>query len=296
MPTVYWVLMSSSKLPTDSDHHTRLTMRLRRAQSLFRDGDDFLIRVAVDEMIDRLAGVERHFDQALALFGHTDYLVHALQSSERVGAAQRLEMSDIPSADNFGLAAQSYDLILAPLTLHFLQDLPGAFVQMRRALRPDGLLLAVLPGPETLNELRASLLFAESAVRGGAAQRVDAFTDIRDAGSLLQRSGFALPVLDTDTLTVRYDSLLELIMDLRRMGAAGLSTGATGPVLNRAIVAAALEHYATEFSDPDGRVRASFQCVSLSGWAPHESQQKPLKPGSAKQRLADALKVDEKKF
>ncbi|MFD0915056.1 class I SAM-dependent methyltransferase [Pseudahrensia aquimaris] len=274
----------------------RIKARLARAKRICREGDDFLVRLAVDEMLERLAGIERHFGEALALFAGGEYLASQLATHERVGSVTRLEIDALADLNDFGLTDQSLDLIVAPLSLHFLEDLPGAFVQLRRALRPDGLLLAMLPGPETLAELRASLLQAESAVTGGAAQRVDAFTDIRDAGGLLQRAGFALPVLDSETVTVRYDNMTKLIADLRRMGASGVSTAGRGPGLNREAVAQAISHYSENFADADGRVRATFQLVSLSGWAPDASQQKPLKPGSAKARLADALKTDERKL
>ncbi len=175
------------------------------------------------------------------------------------------------------------------LTLQETNDVPGALIQMRRALRPDGLLLAVMLGGETLKELRFALTQAESEIYGGASPRVLPFADVRAAGALLQRTGFALPVTDNETLTVRYDHLGALMHDLRAMGTQNALTARSRNPVSRRFFQRAAEIYAQEFSDGDGRVRATFSFVSLSGWTPHESQQKPLKPGSAKFSLAAAL-------
>lgn len=163
-------------------------------------------------------------------------------------------------------------------------------MQIRRALKPDGLFLAAIPGSGTLHELREVLLAAESEMTGGASPRVIPFPDVRDVGALLQRGGFALPVADKESYTVRYDSIFPLMKDLRAMGMANPLTGRSRRPLARGILLRAAELYAERFSDPDGRIRATFSFIYVSGWAPHESQQKPLKPGSATMRLADALK------
>jgi SAM-dependent methyltransferase len=176
------------------------------------------------------------------------------------------------------------------LALHLVNDLPGTLIQIRRALKPDGLLLAAIPGAGTLSELRDVLLSAEAEMTGGASPRVIPFVDVRDAGALLQRAGFALPVVDTETYTVRYDSLFSLLQDVRAMGMANPLTGRSRVPLTRSFFVRAAELYAERYSDPDGRVRATFSIIYASGWAPHESQQKPLKPGSAKMRLADVLR------
>ncbi|MGI9356878.1 MAG: methyltransferase domain-containing protein [Rhizobiaceae bacterium] len=280
------------------DLSTKHEQRLKRAQAIFREGDDFLLDLAVDDMIERLGAVSRTHEKAAALFGRTSRLAEELAKLESIQGVIRVEENihlgnadTVATPDTQNLAEDSFDLIAAPLALHWAQDIPGALIQISRALRPDGLLLASLPGPETLNELRAVLLQAESEIIGGAAMRVDRLTDIRDAGALLQRCGFALPVVDQDTVTVRYDTLFDLVADLRRFGA---TSGKSSPNLSRATVLRAAELYAKQFSDPDGRIRASFQFVSMSGWKPHESQQKPLRPGSAETRLADALKTDER--
>jgi SAM-dependent methyltransferase len=177
--------------------------------------------------------------------------------------------------------------------LQYVNDLPGALLQIRRALKPDGLFLAALLGGETLTELRQSFAAAESEIEGGASPRVAPFADLRDLGGLLQRAGFALPVTDVDRLTVRYDSVFALLRDLRRMGAANSLVARRRKPLRRATLRRMAEIYAQQFAHHDGRIRATFDIVWLSGWAPHPDQQQPLKPGSAKARLADALGVRE---
>lgn len=270
---------------------------LERARRIVREGDDFLLRRVVDDMMDRLSLVDRSFSDAVALFGRTPYLASRLRESGKAKSVVRIEESvsiglpdRIATPDKLDLEIESCDLILAPLMLHWSHDLPGAFIQLARALRPDGLLMAVLPAPGTLSELRGALIGAESEISGGAASRIDAFTDIQSAGSLLQRAGLALPVVDQETVTVRYDTLLALVRDLRRFGVSG-TTGL--PPLGKAALPLASEIYARDYSDTDGRIRASFNVISLAAWKPHESQQKPLKPGSATARLADALSAKE---
>jgi SAM-dependent methyltransferase len=181
------------------------------------------------------------------------------------------------------------DLLVSALALQNVNDLPGALLQVRRALKPDGLFLAALLGGETLTELRQSFAAAESEIEGGASPRVAPFADLRDLGGLLQRAGFALPVTDVDRLTIRYGSVFDLLRDLRRMGATNSLIARHRRPLRRATLQRMAEIYALQFADPNGRVRATFDIVWLSGWAPHPDQQQPLKPGSAKARLADAL-------
>lgn len=175
------------------------------------------------------------------------------------------------------------------LALQSVNDLPGALLQIRRALRPDGLLLACLFGGDTLTELRQSFAAAESELEGGASPRVAPFADVRSAGGLLQRAGYALPVVDLERVTVRYGGAFGLMGDLRAMGLTNALAERRRTPLRRATLMRTAAIYAERFADPDGRVRATFDMVWLSGWSPHESQQKPLKPGSAKARLADAL-------
>jgi SAM-dependent methyltransferase len=189
-------------------------------------------------------------------------------------------------------APESFDLVASTLALQHANDLPGALVQIRRALKPDGLFLGCLLGGQSLNELRTALAIAESELCGGISPRVAPFADIRDMGALLQRAGFALPVADSEPLVARYADMFGLMADLRAMGATNpLEARARRPTPRR-LFARAAQIYAERFGDPDGRVRATFELIFLSGWAPHESQQKPLAPGSAKMRLAEALKPD----
>jgi SAM-dependent methyltransferase len=181
------------------------------------------------------------------------------------------------------------DLVVSALALQFVNDLPGTLMQIRRTLKPDGLFLGALLGGETLTELRQSFAAAESEVEGGASPRVAPFADLRDAGALLQRAEFTLPVADVERLTVRYGSAFDLMRDLRRMGATNALYARRRAPLRRATLLRMAEIYAERFADPDGRVRASFEIIWLSGWAPHPGQQQPLKPGAATARLADAL-------
>ena len=185
------------------------------------------------------------------------------------------------------------DLVVSALSLQFANDLPGVLVQIRRALRADGLLLAALLGGDTLTELRQAFAEAEAEMEHGISPRVAPFADLRELGALLQRAGFALPVTDVDRVSVRYASPLALMHDLRRMGATNVLTERQRKPLRRATLMRMIEIYGERFADPDGRVRATFEIVWLSGWVPHESQQQPLRPGSAQHRLADALGTKE---
>ncbi len=188
------------------------------------------------------------------------------------------------------LGEARFDLAVSLLALHQIDDLPGALIQLRRALRPDGLLIAALPGGETLTELRQSLLTAESELSGGASPRVMPFADARALGGLLQRAGFALPVVDSDRFTVRYDDMFALMRDLRAFGATNALIDRSRRFARRELFVRAAHVYAERFADADGRIRATFEILWVSGWVPHPSQQQPLKPGSAKMRLEDAVK------
>jgi SAM-dependent methyltransferase len=190
----------------------------------------------------------------------------------------------------------SLDLVVSVLALHFVNDLPGTLVQIRRALKPDGLLLAALAGGDTLNELRHAFAAAEAELEGGASPRVVPFADVRELGGLLQRAGFALPVTDVDRITVRYASPIALLHDLRGMGATNPLIERSRRPLRRATLKRMIDIYVERFADGDGRIRATFEIVWLTGWAPDASQQKPLAPGSARQRLADALGTEEIKL
>lgn len=273
--------------------------RKRRALRDATEGADFLMRRAAEDLSDRLATVERRFTKAAALFCLTPHAASALRESGKVDDVLRVEADAallegeapgvVAAPGTVPLDPQGLDLAVSLMTLHEVDDLPGLLVQIRRALRPDGLFLAALAGAGTLQELRQSLLQAETELAGGAAPRISPFADVRDMGGLLQRAGFALPVADLEPVTVRYASMFELMRDLRAMGAtSALAERSRRPATRRLFLRAA-EIYQERFSDPDGRIRATFNMIWLSGWVPDASQQKPLKPGSAQVSLAEAL-------
>lgn len=273
----------------------------RRKRALARpvEGADFLMRRVADDLVDRLSAVERRFAKAATIRSWTPLAAEALIASGKVGEVLRLEAGEIFLGRGEGLVAEgdrlpfepeNLDLVVSLLGLHEVDDLPGQLIQVRRALRPDGLLLACLAGAGTLAELRESLLAAETEITGGASPRVIPFADVRDVGGLLQRAGFALPVADVETVTVRYGDMFGLMRDLRAMGATNPLAGRLKRPTRRAIFPRAAEIYGERFADADGRIRATFNLVWMSGWAPHESQQKPLKPGSGQVSLAEVLK------
>jgi SAM-dependent methyltransferase len=279
-----------------------LRARHRRAASL--GPATFLLDRVADDITDRLATVKRRFDLALDLGTPGEAVRAALARVGSVGTimaaaafpeGRAARTAPFVAADEEALpfGDATLDLVVSALALQFVNDLPGTLVQIRRALKPDGLLLAALLGGETLTELRESFAAAESETTGGVSPRVAPFAELRDLGALLQRAGFALPVTDTDRLTVRYDSAFALMHDLRRMGATNILVDRRRRPLRRATLMRMAEIYAQRFADPDGRVRATFEIVWLSGWSPHPSQQQPLKPGSAAARLADALGTEE---
>ena len=217
-----------------------------------------------------------------------EFAKDTLLATGKISALTVIPLLDAPD-ETLPLEAASLDLIVSFLMLHEVNDVPGALIQMKRALKADGLMLAVMPGGETLKELRFALTQAETEIYGGASPRVLPFADVRAAGALLQRTGFALPVTDAETLTVRYDSAFALMKDLRGMGAQNALLARARRPAGRRFFQRTAEVYAENFSDADGRVRATFSFISMSGWSPHPSQQKPLKPGSAKVSLADFL-------
>jgi SAM-dependent methyltransferase len=275
--------------------------RKLRALRASADGADFLLRHTLDDLLLRLSTVERRFERAVTLHCLSPKPALALTQTGKVESILRIEpdaafldgasglQGVAAPLEELPLADESADLVVSLLSLHETNDTPGLLAQIRRALKPDGLLLAALPGQGTLAELRTALLAAETELTGGASPRVAPFMDVRDAGALLQRGGFALPVADGEGLMVRYDTMFDLMRDLRAMGATNsLSARNRTPARRRLFIRAA-EIYAERFADPDGRVRATFSFIWMSGWAPHASQQQPLKPGSAKVSLADVL-------
>ncbi|MBS0534522.1 MAG: methyltransferase domain-containing protein [Proteobacteria bacterium] len=273
----------------------RSLLPLRRERALALGPATFLLERVADEMQDRLSVVMRSFERGADLETPADALCEALIASGKVASLQRamivnqagLEVMMGEQATPF--ADGSLDLVVSGLALQFVNDLPGTLIQIRRALKADGLLLAALIGGDSLMELRQAFAEAESEIEGGISPRVAPFADIRDLGALLQRAGFALPVVDSDRVVVRYASPIALMRDLRAMAATNIIAERRRAPLKRATLQRMLEIYAQRFADADGRVRATFEIVWLTGWAPHESQQKPLRPGSATRRLADAL-------
>lgn len=267
--------------------------RKRRARATFRDAS-FLHERVVADLADRLEAIPRPFPRVLALGGgglFSEEVRTRPELSARIGAILETDL-DLIDPEHLPFAPGSFQLIVSPLALHWINDLPGALIQLRLALKPDGLLLASLFGGETLHELRLSLIEAESELTGGAGPRVSPFADLQDVAGLLQRAGFALPAADRDVVTVRYGEPMKLLVDLRAMGETSALRERNPRALSRRILARAFEIYRERYSEDD-RVRATFEILTSTGWSPHESQQKPLKPGSAKTRLADALKTTE---
>jgi SAM-dependent methyltransferase len=280
-------------------------LRLQRAA---RGYADFLKRRAADDLAARLAAVNRAFPLAADLGARTGVFARALEASEAAGKVGRLIQADLSPAmlaraggvrvvadeARLPFAPESLDLIVSALSLHWVGDLVGTLVQIRRTLKADGLFLGALLGGATLTELRRCLMEADSELGGGAGPRVSPFLDAFDGGALLQRAGFALPVVDTDQVVVRYDHPLALMADLRAMGETNVLLERPAAPLTRGVLARAGELYAERFAGPDGRIAATFEIVTLTGWAPHPDQQRPLAPGSARMRLADALGVVER--
>jgi SAM-dependent methyltransferase len=274
--------------------HALLDARRRRALAA-GSGADFLYRLAADDLVERLAAVNRRFPIAVEIGSPLPLVGERLLASGKVDAVVRLDRLAESGADLIAdpealpFAPASIDLAVSLLWLQWTHDLPGVLAQLRAALRPDGLLLAALVGGESLRELRTAFAAAEAEIAHGASPRVAPLTDVRSMGALLQRAGFALPVVDYDRHTVRYASALALMKDLRAMGAGNVLLERSRRPLARRILARAVEIYAERFAGADGRVSATFDIVWLSGWAPHAGQQRPLRPGSAAHRLADAL-------
>jgi SAM-dependent methyltransferase len=282
--------------------------RLRRAAGAFASAD-FLKRRAADDLVERLEAVNRRFPLAVDLGARTGVLARALASGPAASKIDLLIESDPAAAmlagrtgprlaadeERLPFAPGSLDLIVSALAMHWVNDLVGALIQIRLALRPDGLFLASILGGATLTELRQCLLQAEAEIRGGAGPRVSPFADAHDAGNLLRRAGFALPVADVDRIIVRHDHPMKLLADLRAMGETNALADRPRAPLTRPILARAFALYAERFADPDGRLPATFEIITLTGWAPHPAQPKPLRPGSAKMRLADALGAVEHK-
>jgi SAM-dependent methyltransferase len=280
----------------------RRLARRRLARAAAAGAEEFLLVHATEEFDERLSSIKREFSTVLdagtplpRLAGRLAdrlrprLLVRMAPLAETAGDGSLLRL--LGDEESLPLAPECFDLAVSALCLQNLNDLPGALVQLRRVLKPDGLFLGCLLGGQSLHELRTALAVAETEIYGGISPRVAPFADVRDMGGLLQRAGFALPVADSEPVTVRYATMFGLMADLRAMGATNALTARLRKPSTRGFFLRAANIYAERFADPDGRVRATFEMIFLSGWAPHESQQKPLPPGSAKMRLADALGI-----
>lgn len=261
-----------------------LHARQQRAQA--QGAASFLLERVAEDMSDRLAAVMREFRAPADLWTPGQGL-SGLRA--RLPSIERIVL-DATGAEKLPFTSESLDLVVSALALQFVNDLPGVFAQVRRALKPDGLLLAAMIGGDSLTELRQAFAAAEAEREGGVSPRVAPFADLRDIGALLQRAGFALPVTDVDRVVVRYSNAFALMQDLRRMGATNVLIERRRMPTRRATLLRMVEIYAERFADADGRIRATFDIIWLSGWAPHASQQQPLKPGSAKASLAEAVK------
>lgn len=264
---------------------------------------DFLVREVAEHVADRLLDVTRTFPVALDLGCHTGEIADTLKgrggvetliqcdlSPSMAGRAARNGNPTIAADEEWlPFADHSFDLVVSALSLHWVNDLPGALLQIRRVLKPDGLFIGAMLGGETLRELRQALSDAEIAEEGGLSPRVSPFADIRDLGRLLQRAGFALPVTDSDVITAKYQDPMRLMADLRGMGETNSVAEQRKGLTRRATMLHAMARYQDLFTAPDGRMPATFHVLTMTGWAPHPSQQQPMKPGSATQSLADAL-------
>jgi SAM-dependent methyltransferase len=257
-----------------------------RRRALKLAGDRFLDRAAAEGLADRLSAVTRKFARGL-------WIGEAVPP-EIAPFAQDWVRAAFDQEEILSVEAGYFDLAVSLFSLQTINDLPGALVQIRRALKPDGLFLSTLLGGGTLSELREAFAQAESSTRGGISPRVSPFADVRDLGGLLQRAGFALPVADVERLTVRYGDFFALTRDLRSHGFTNVMSQRSRKPLRRDTLAALVSQYSAQHADPDGKLRACFETLYLTGWAPHDSQQKPLAPGSAKARLADALGTTER--
>ena len=264
----------------------RSLLLARQARAQRQGPAAFLLDRIAEDMAERLGAVTRDFADAADLWTPGQ----GLRLPEvRITSLIRIAPAESPE-ERVPIAPQSLDLVLSALALQFVNDLPGVLAQISRCLRPDGLLLAAMIGGDTLTELRQSFAAAEAECEGGVSPRVAPFADLRDVGGLLQRVGLALPVADVDRVVVRYANAFALMQDLRRMGAGNVLIERRRTPTRRTTLLRMAEIYGERFADSDGRIRATFDVIWLSGWAPHDSQPKPLKPGSATASLEAAVK------
>src|SRR6202051_1108966 len=263
----------------------RPLLRVRQNRARRGGAVTFLLDRVAEDLVERLQAGVREFNSAADIGTPGDQLRYAL--ARRLRQLARIDLPDIET-EPLALQPEQLDLAVSALAFQFVNDLPGVLAQIRRALKPDGFLLAAMIGGDTLTELRQSFAAAEAELEGGVSPRGAPFVDLRDVGSLLQRAKFALPVTDVDRIVVRYASAFALMADLRRMGATNVLVERRRNPTRRSTLVRMAQIYGERFADTDGRIRATFDVIWLSGWAPHESQQKPLKPGSAKAGLRGA--------
>ena len=282
----------------------KLLLRRQKRFAAMAPAHDFLLTRVAEDFTERLALVRREFGSAASIGAYHGVVSRKLRQLASIGSVvdvcavpELLAQCDGPRIlaedDALPFLDGCLDLVVSGLSLQFVNDIPGTFVQIHRALKPDGLMLAALLGGDTLKELREAWLVAEEEITGGASPRVAPFADVRDLGGLLQRAGFALPVADSDVVRVTYATPLALMQDVQRMGASNMLRERRRAPVTRRLLLRAAEVYAERFAMPGGRVPATFEIITLTAWVPHESQQKPLAPGSAKTRLSAALGVSE---
>lgn len=283
----------------------RALLRQRRSHiARLIPGGDFLLHHVAEDLVDRVNATVRDFDLVVDLGAHHGIVSQGLGRLDNVGTVLQLDSAVELLALSEGLRVcadeeilplrpGSVDLLVSGLVLQYVNDLPGTLLQIRQSLKPDGLFLGALLGGRTLYELRMAFMMAEDELEGGSAPHVAPFADVQALGALLQRAGFALPVVDSDVITVNYPDPLALMRELKAMGGGNALTERRKSFLRRATLMRACEIYASEFGLDNGRIPASFEIITLTGWSPHASQQQPLRPGSAKARLADALGTKE---
>jgi len=274
-------------------------LRMRRTRAQKRDNGSFVLDRCVEDAAERLQDINRRFDNALIIapVSFSENLLTRLPADKRPGQIVRAYYSEPhPDLDMtiddevLPFAPQDFDLVISILNLHSVNDLPGTLVQIRQSLKPDGLFIGCMFGGDTLTELRRALYAADEKILGGLTPRVFPLPDYSQAATLLQRTGFALPVVDTDRFSVNYRKLGRLIGDIRDLGESNILQSRSNTVLTKGYMRDLEKNYRDSFTNISSKLTASFEILWMTGWAPHESQQKPLKPGSAKMRLADALK------
>ena len=283
--------MSSKLSPPIIFNRKLLKTRLRKAA--FKTAPDFIVKRAADDLLDRLLTIKRPFSRSLDISFFNNQFSDAIIYSGRTKPLKAgLISGDVIVDDEFlPFKEESFDLVVCGMNLQWVNDLPGTLKQIRRILAPDGLFIACLPGGLTFNEMRNVFIHAELEKTGGSSPRVHPFIDVRDMGALLQRGGFTLPVADVDSFTIRYDNLYSMINEIRQMTFSSVLHSVSNKNLTRDIIMHAQKLYSDNFSDDDGRLRLSFEIIWLSGWAAHDSQQEPAKPGSATHSLENAINI-----